>query len=121
MPTKTATTRTVAKKASVKKVATVKKVVKKSVTKKTFVYAHDSESFWLSDGQILNSLVALKDALGKMDKTTYAHHVTASKNDFAEWVEQVLDDTECAQSLRGAKTATAAKSVVVKHLKDYSI
>lgn len=118
MPTKTAT-RTIAKKAPVKKNTTAKKTVKKSVVKMPLVYAGNSESFWLSDGQILNSLVALKDALSSMNKTVYGHHVTAQKNDFADWVELVLGDASCAKSLRAAKTTAAAKTAVTKHLKHY--
>jgi hypothetical protein len=117
MPTLKTQTRTVAKKVPAKKAAPAKK----SIAKKTFVYAADSESFWLSDGQILNSLVALKDALATMDKATYGHHVTSSKNDFAEWVLIVLGDAECAESLRVAKTPLIAKTAVTKHLKNYSI
>lgn len=121
MPTKTATATTVTKKAPTKKAVAPKKTAKKSVTKTMLVYADNSESFWVSNGQILNSLVALKDALATMDKAVYAHHVMAGKNDFATWVEQVLDDAACAKSLRAAKTPAAAKTAVAKHLKDYSI
>ena len=60
----------------------VKKVAKKTVSKKTtavtkpvLVYAEDALSFWVADGQILNSLMALSDAVGKMDKKTFVHHV----------------------------------------------
>jgi hypothetical protein len=120
MPTKTAS-RSVAKKAPVKKTAVAKKTVKKSVAKASLTYAGNSESFWLSDGQILNNLVALRDALATMNKTIYGHHVTKSKNDFAEWVEQVLGDVACAKSLRAAKTPAAAKTAVVKHLKNYNL
>ncbi len=112
-----------------KKAATPKKVaVKKSVTKttsakkakaKSLVYADNETSFWVSDGQILNSLVALRDALAAMEKATYVHHVTKDRNDFALWVETVLGDKACAKDLRQAKSAGGAKLVVVKHLKTY--
>lgn len=121
MPTKTASTRTVAKKVPAKKVVATKKPAKKTVGKASLVYSQNEESFWISDGQILNSLVSLKEAFASMDKTVYAHHVTPSKNDFAEWVEQVLGDASCAKSLRAAKTPASAKTAVVKHLKNYSI
>lgn len=85
------------------------------------VYATDAEAFWTNDGVILNSLVALGEALSDMPKAVFSHHVTGSKNDFATWVAEVLGDAECAKDLRKAKTAASAKKVVVQHLTKYHI
>jgi len=73
------------------------------------------------DGQILNSLVALKDAIGLMDKVTFMHHVSDDKNDFAVWVETVLGDKDCAADLAKVKTMIAAKTALTKHLKKYAL
>lgn len=112
---------------------TVKKVVKKAVpkktsvtstkavTKKTLLIANNQQSFWVNNGQILNSLLALETALGSMSKDIYAYHVAKDRNDFAQWVEYVLVDVACAKDLRKAKTQSAAKTVVVKHLKTYQL
>lgn len=102
---------------------TPKKIAKKSDAKagKTLVLASNQKSFWVNDGSILNSLVALHDALAVMEKHHFEHHVTKDKNDFAEWVEAVLCDSDCASDLRKAKTSKAAKTVVAKHLKFYVI
>jgi len=133
MPTKTSSTKTSAKKSVVQKAtptkvvkqasvvkATAKKTAKKTSAGKSLVYADNNTSFWLADGQILNSLVALRDALSTMEKAIFSQHVSAGKNDFANWVESVLDDTACAAELRKAKTPATAKTVVVKHLKIYT-
>ncbi len=114
----------VAKKAVVKKTVTVPKVAaKKAAPKKTaakrLVVASDSESFWVNDGQVLNSLIALEDAFKTMKPTTFKHHMTKDGNHFAEWVEAVLMDAECALALRSAKNATAAHIIISKHLKTY--
>lgn len=135
MPKKTTTTTTktiktnnkpsvkTAKKVVEKKdaVSTLSKTTKKTTTKKDLVCADDERSFWVTNGQILNSLVALNEALQEMEKTVFSHHVSKDKNDFAEWVELVLGDNECAKDLRNAKTLTSARSVVTKHLKSYKI
>jgi hypothetical protein len=113
--------------ATTKKVAT-KKVVKKAApkakktnSKKTLVYADNNHSFWVNDGRILNSLLALNEAMASMEKAVFAHHVTKDKHDFADWVDSVLCDDTCAVELRKAKTPTTAKTVVAKHLKTYQI
>jgi hypothetical protein len=109
-----------------KKVAAKKSAPKKAATKKvskaaaaTLVYAPNEQSFWVTDGQVLNSLLALKEALAEMEKAVYSHHVSAEKNDFADWVEAVLCDMECALELRKAKTPKSAHTVVAKRLKVY--
>lgn len=122
----TVTSKSIVKKTAVKKVATKKTVsqkplVKKDVLKKTvkeikLVVASDSQSFWLQDGQILNSLPALEVALKGMSVATYKYHALTDGNHFADWVELVLADKVCADALRTIKTAASAHTVVKKHL-----
>ena len=94
---------------------------KKVVTKKPkggtkLVVASDSESFWISDGQILNSLLALEAAFKTMPAATYTYHACTDGNHFADWVELVLADNVCATALRKAKTASAAQVIIKKHV-----
>jgi hypothetical protein len=115
--------KSVAKKVVALKTTTVKKRPSnaKADTKLALLYADNKRSFWVHDGQILNSLVALHDSFSRMNKTTFAHHVTKDRNDFAVWVDVVLNDSACAAGLMQAKTRTQAKAVVAKHLKSYQI
>ena len=105
-------------KAEVKKPA-AKKTTKKA--KKILVYADNQSSFWVSNGQILNSLIALRDALDAMDREVYSYHAGEAHNDFANWVAAVLCDDACAADLEKAKTPESAKTVVTKHLKTYTV
>lgn len=116
-----------AKKATKKTTRKVTKRTAKKAAKRTtataaaprLVYASNSESFWVSDGHVLNSLVALRDALAEMDIAVYRYHAEGGQNDFAVWVRQVLGDEACAAALEKAKTPKGARSAVVKHLKHY--
>jgi hypothetical protein len=109
------------KKAATTKVAAPKKSLAKASTKRPLVYSIEATAFWTHDGQILNSLVALRDALAVMPKAVFAYHVENDRHDFAQWVEDVLADGACAAELRRAKTPTAAKTVVVKYLRNYHL
>ncbi|MFW6210139.1 MAG: hypothetical protein ACOC4E_01460 [Patescibacteria group bacterium] len=109
---------------STKKAA--KKATKKSAPRAAgksaaprLVYASNNESFWVSDGQVLNSLPALRDAFTEMDIAVYRYHAEGGQNDFAVWVRQVLGDDACASALEKAKTPKGARTAVVKHLKHY--
>ena len=46
-----------------------------------------SKFFWLSDGRVLKNLAELADALESGDISVWNYHVTADKNDFANWIE----------------------------------
>lgn len=114
--------KTVAKVAPKKLAVTAKKVAsKKPATAKTLVYASNDNSFWVTDGQVLNSLVALQEALDKMQNEVFAYHVRKDKNDFADWVNFVLCDGKCSSDLRKTKTPANASVVIAKHLKTYKI
>jgi hypothetical protein len=125
MPTKTLVNKVAAKKVSSRKVAAKKAPAKKTSAKaearKTLVYADNANSFWVTDGQVLNSLVALEYALGVMSVDTFAHHVNKEKNDFFAWVDVVLNDRECAALLQKAKTKTSARTVVKNRLTHYVV
>lgn len=132
MPTKTKkTTSTTSRKKTATKATkkTVKKTAKKSAKKTTMkgqptvralVCASGEECFWTTDGQVLENLDELALAFGSMEDEVFLHHVTKEKNDFADWVEQVLEDTLCAADLRKVRKPKSARTVVVRHLKTYN-
>jgi hypothetical protein len=125
----------VAKKTKTPRPATVKVSAKKSATSKAATYkktsgnnktmslvtAPDEKRFWLQNGEVLASLQELADSFAAMDALLFAHHVTKEKNDFAQWVEDVLCDTDCAVSLRRARTPKTARIVIVRSLKKYNV
>lgn len=121
---KAAAKKTVARKSAVKK--TAKKAAKKTATKKTkntpppLTVAKSGETFWTTNGEIIATLLELKEALGRMPEEVFSYHVTKDKNDFAQWVETVLQDKECAAALRRARKKSSAHTVVVRFLKRYS-
>ena len=120
---KTTTKKTTVKKASPKK-ATKKVVSKKAVTKtgtqlKKVVIAKGSDCFWINNGPILKDLMELEKALQNMTGKVFAHHVSNKRNDFADWIEFVLKDSETATAFRKTKKPKTARSVLVKQLKFY--
>lgn len=101
---------------------TAKKAVKKTDKKvRALVCAKAEECFWTTDGQVLENLDQLQVAFGSMADEVFLHHVSKDRNDFADWVENVLKDKECAQSLRKARKPKSAKTVVVRCLKTYNL
>lgn len=112
-------TKKVAKKAT----KSAKKATKGSnkKTKKDLVHAPAEQCFWVTDGRVLSNLAELRDALDAMADDIFSYHVSKEKNDFADWVEHVLDDSELATKMRKAKKPKTAHKVVVTRLRVYSL
>ncbi len=60
--------------------------------------------FWVNNGPVLRNLDEMHEALSKMNKETFMHHVNAEKNDFSAWVRDILGDQKLAQDLSKVKS-----------------
>ncbi len=115
-----ATKKVVAKKAAQAKVVSPKKRTAKT-SKRVLARAEGSQCFWVNDGQILADLVEFEKALEQMTPDTFEYHVQDSRNDFADWIEFVLGDTELATLLRETFKPRQAHTVVLRRLKIYDL
>ncbi len=72
--------------------------------------------FWSSDGRVLKNLPELETALREMSDETYLYHANESKNDFAEWVNNVIGDDKLARDLRRNATRYQASRSVAERV-----
>ncbi len=114
-----ATTKTKTKKTST--VAAKKSSVRVAKGKKSLPRAEGPQCFWVTDGQVLTDLLELHRSLERMPEDVFQHHVNEEKNDFADWIEFVLDDAELAKSLRKSKRSETACTVISRRLKVYNV
>ena len=68
--------------------------------------------FWTNDGKGLKNLTELLNELRSMSQETFYHHVQPGKNDFANWINDVLQDTVTARAIRGLTTKTEHFKVI---------
>jgi len=106
------TTRRTAKKTPVKKTARKK-------AGKELIVAIGDQCFWIYEGPIVKDLTELTRAFESMQDSQFAHH-TFEGNHFADWVEEILADKKCANSLRKARTISESLFVLERALKKYS-
>ena len=85
----------------------VKKAAKKAVEEDFLVNVHDDKRFWLCDGGVLSNLVELRDALKFMNDGVFTYHVNTERNDFSNWIRDVIGDRELASSIVGMKEKQA--------------
>ncbi|MDM8000791.1 MAG: hypothetical protein QUS33_12595 [Dehalococcoidia bacterium] len=76
--------------------------------------------FWCCDGRILKNLRELCDALSAMSEDTFAYHVNAAKNDFYNWVKDIIKDDVLAGNLLKAANARDAFRVVTERITSLS-
>jgi len=117
-----------AKKKAKKKTAkkTVKKVKKKTPTKKTKVevtirkkvlgHAPEEYHFYLADGKRLRSLYELADSLEEMGDEMFNMYVTPERNDFANWINDIFEDTDLAEEMRKVETRMEGQLQILKKL-----
>lgn len=72
--------------------------------------------FWVHHGPVVASLQELRDALPLLSEEQFAHHVNEEKHDFAQWVEQVLQNKELAQKMRKSVTKRGLARLLTLHI-----
>ncbi|MBI2451789.1 hypothetical protein HYV50_01780 [Candidatus Pacearchaeota archaeon] len=86
-------------------------------TKKEYVArfladAEPARCFWCSDGKIVCNLADLPEALQNMSDETFNYHASNEKNDFCNWVHDVIGDKNLAANLKKIKNRiVAAKKI----------
>jgi len=86
--------------------------VTKSIVEKRLGDVSEEKRFWCQDGRVLKNLQELETALREMEDDTFRHHVSEARNDFSNWVKDVIGDDKLAGDLSRSKTrAQAAKNV----------
>ena len=89
-------------------------MVNKEEAKKYLSDCPEQNSFWVNDGNVLKNLDQLMDELKHINDVTFHYHVNENKNDFSNWINDIIGDHYLAKELHQAKT----KSSALKKLKE---
>lgn len=74
------------------------------------------KQFWRSDGRSFKNLSEFQAALGEMGENTFRDHANETKNDFTNWVRDVIGDEKLARDLLKCKTQAQATKVVADRI-----
>lgn len=90
--------------------------------KKELIQATNENAFYCSNGQIFFNLKDLAEGLHHMSDETFAYHCNKSKNDFRNWIRDVLKDRKTARDIRwSVKRETVARKIENNILKYYKV
>ena len=78
--------------------------------------APEEHVFWCHDGTIFRDIKDLADGLGTMSGEIYAYHASLERNDFCNWVRDVIGDQDLAGELAEATSQTQAAECVTSRL-----
>lgn len=82
-----------------------------------FKQAPEEHHFHLRSGSRLKDLRELAEALEEMEEHVFRHHVTDDRHDFANWVQDVLDEHALAEQLRDTRKHPEAHGhVIYRHI-----
>jgi hypothetical protein len=76
----------------------------------------DEKHFWCHDGKLLENLGELKKALIDMSDETFHYHLGEGRNDFSNWVRDVVGDNKLANDLSKAKSRIQASKAVAQRI-----
>ncbi len=75
-------------------------------------------AFWISGGKSIKNIIELARELKQMTSGTFTHHVNDEKNDFANWVEYCVKDSQLATLLRTTKNRERMAAIVERRIQE---
>ncbi len=86
--------------------------ITKSEAKQFLAKVPEPNNFRCHDDCVMSDLNELSKSLYSMSDDTYRFHANEMKNDFSNWINDVIGDRELANNLRKAKDRTHAAKIV---------
>lgn len=83
--------------------------------------ASPEQCFWVNNGPIIKNLSEMANALACMKDEIFSHHVNKEKNDFGNWVRDVLKDEELANNITSVRSKEKILKKVQSRLKKLEI
>ncbi len=90
--------------------------ITKSMAQKLLGDVPVDKPFWSQDGRTLKNLQELAAALKEMSDETFRYHLNEAKNDFSNWVRDVVGDEKLAGDLWNSFTRTQAALIVADRI-----
>ena len=69
--------------------------------------------FWVNNGPVIRNLHELERAIEHMSDETFRYHINKEKNDFANWIRDVLIDDKLADNTQ----KTESKDKILKKIR----
>jgi hypothetical protein len=93
-----------------------KRTPKTSKVSAVFIELVPEKYFILCNGQSIKDFKDLADTLETIGDDIFYYHVTAERNDFANWIRDVFEEHDLAETIRSSKSRHEMMASLYKHL-----
>jgi len=76
----------------------------------------DDKRFWCQDGKVVKNIKELGKALNDTSDDIFHYHAGEGRNDFSNWVRDVVGDNKLANDLSKAKSRIQAGKAVAQRI-----
>jgi CRISPR/Cas system type I-B associated protein Csh2 (Cas7 group RAMP superfamily) len=76
--------------------------------------------FWCNDGRAFKNLRELRDGLNTMTDETFAYHVNMEKNDFSNWIRDIIKDEQLAKDISKTMSRREMANIVSRRIASLS-
>lgn len=88
----------------------------KEEAKKYLCDVAPEQCFWVNNGPILKNLEELANYFPEISDEMFNYHVSSEKNDFSNWVRDVIGDAKLANDLLSPKNKESAAKKITNRL-----
>lgn len=74
--------------------------------------------FYVNDGTVIRNIYDLNGKLVSIDEQTFGHHITDDRNDFQNWVRDVLEDYQLAEELGLTKSREVMLEAINRRIQE---
>lgn len=74
--------------------------------------------FLARNGVTIKNLQELKTAIEQMDDASFKHHVNEEKNDFSEWIKNIIKDEKLAKNILSTFSKEKMMQIIEKRIKE---
>ena len=72
----------------------------------------EDKRFWVCDGSVIKNIDELINTLRSMNDDIFRYHVNENKNDFYNWIRDVIGDRFLANQIKEAKDRAETAEIV---------
>ncbi len=76
----------------------------------------DEQVFWCCDGRTFRDMKDLAEGLAAMSDDIFARHANSEKNDFSNWLRDVINDEKLSKDLQNVLDRNKAASLVATRI-----
>ena len=84
----------------------------KAIARKRLADVPPEKQFWCSDGRSFKDLSELAAGLEQISEETFRYHANETKNDFSNWIRDVIGDEQLSRDLQKSLSRARAAQVV---------